>query len=70
VIVACDLDGIKLAATTIRKGGLVVFPTDTVYGLGCDPRNPRAVQSIFRIKKEENQNNSQYLDIRRMKSQK
>jgi L-threonylcarbamoyladenylate synthase len=51
VIVACDLDGIKLAATTIRKGGLVVFPTDTVYGLGCDPRNPRAVQSIFRIKK-------------------
>jgi len=51
VIVACDPDGIKLAATTIRKGGLVVFPTDTVYGLGCDPRNPRAVQSIFRIKK-------------------
>ena len=51
MIVACDPDGIKLAATTIRKGGLVVFPTDTVYGLGCDPRNPRAVQSIFRIKK-------------------
>lgn len=51
MIVTCDPDGIQLAATTIRKGGLVVFPTDTVYGLGCDPRNPRAVQSIFRIKK-------------------
>ena len=51
MIVACDPDGIKLAATTIKNGGLVVFPTDTVYGLGCDPHNAKAVQSIFRIKK-------------------
>jgi L-threonylcarbamoyladenylate synthase len=51
MIVACDSNGIKLATATIRKGGLVVFPTDTVYGFGCDPRNTKAVQSIFRIKK-------------------
>jgi L-threonylcarbamoyladenylate synthase len=51
VIVACDQNGINLAATTIKNGGLVVFPTDTVYGLGCDPRNAKAVESIFRIKK-------------------
>jgi L-threonylcarbamoyladenylate synthase len=51
MIVACDSNGIKLTATSIRKGGLVVFPTDTVYGFGCDPRNTKAVQSIFRIKK-------------------
>lgn len=51
MIVACDPDGIELAATTIKNGGLVVFPTDTVYGFGCDPRNSKAVQSIFRIKK-------------------
>lgn len=53
MIVACDQNGINLAATTIKKGGLVVFPTDTVYGLGCDPRNTEAVKAIFQIKKRE-----------------
>ncbi len=51
MIVACDQNGINLAATTIKNGGLVVFPTDTVYGLGCDPRNAKAVEMIFQIKK-------------------
>ena len=51
MIVTCDPDGIKLAAITVKKGGLVVFPTDTVYGIGCDPRNPKAVDAIYRIKK-------------------
>jgi L-threonylcarbamoyladenylate synthase len=60
VIVTCEPSGIKLAATTIKNGGLVVFPTDTVYGLGCDPRNPKAVQSIFRIKKR---NESKHLPV-------
>lgn len=53
MIVACDQNGVKLAATTIKNGGLVVFPTDTVYGLGCDPRNVKAVEAIFRIKNRE-----------------
>lgn len=53
MIVACDQNGIKLAATTIKNGGLVTFPTDTVYGLGCDPRNAKAIEAIFRIKKRE-----------------
>jgi len=51
VIVACDQNGIKIAATTIKNGGLAVFPTDTAYGFGCDPRNAKAVEAIFRIKK-------------------
>jgi L-threonylcarbamoyladenylate synthase len=51
VIVACDQSGINLAATTIKNGGVAVFPTDTVYGLGCDPRNAKAVEAIFRMKK-------------------
>lgn len=51
MIVACDQNGIKIAATTIKNGGLVVFPTDTVYGLGCDPRNAKAIETIFQIKK-------------------
>lgn len=51
MIVACDQSGINLAATTIKNGGVAVFPTDTVYGLGCDPRNAKAVEAIFRMKK-------------------
>ena len=51
MIVTCNPSGIKLAAATVKKGGLVVFPTDTVYGIGCDPRNPKAVDAIYKIKK-------------------
>ncbi len=57
MIVACDPDGIKLAAITVKKGGLIVFPTDTVYGIGCDPRNPKAVDAIYRIKKRSESKN-------------
>lgn len=35
------------AAQTIKNGGLVAFPTDTVYGLGADVYNPAAVAGIF-----------------------
>ncbi|MEO5897960.1 MAG: L-threonylcarbamoyladenylate synthase [Vicinamibacterales bacterium] len=38
------------AAALIRGGGLVAYPTDTVYGLGCDPRNPAAVVRLFSAK--------------------
>ncbi|WP_394749114.1 L-threonylcarbamoyladenylate synthase [Spongiimicrobium salis] len=34
----------------LRKGGLVIYPTDTVYGLGCDITNTKALQRIARIK--------------------
>jgi len=34
----------------LRKGGLVIYPTDTVYGLGCDITNSRALERIARIK--------------------
>jgi len=39
-----------LAAEVIRKGGLVAFPTETVYGLGCDALNPEAVARVFEAK--------------------
>lgn len=48
--VKCDPDGINIAIATIQKGGIVVFPTDTVYGIGCDPYNQNAVKSIYQIK--------------------
>lgn len=41
---------IKIATTTLKNGGLVAFPTETVYGLGGDARNADAVKKIFRVK--------------------
>lgn len=43
--------GICRAASHIRAGGVVAFPTETVYGLGADATNPRACAKIFEIKK-------------------
>jgi len=45
-----DVKAISEAVGLISKGGLVVYPTDTVYGLGCDPFNAEAVEKIFRVK--------------------
>ncbi len=41
---------IKEAVKIIKGGGLVAFPTETVYGLGADAFNPRAVARIFEVK--------------------
>jgi len=46
-----DTEKIREAATIIRKGGLVAFPTETVYGLGADALNPKAVLKLFKAKK-------------------
>jgi len=42
---------IKLAKNVIEQGGLIIYPTDTVYGLGADPFNIRAVERVFQVKK-------------------
>jgi len=48
--VDCDKEGIEKASQIISCGGIVVFPTDTVYGIGCDPYNRQSVQKIYEIK--------------------
>jgi len=45
-----DAASIEAAARILRKGGLVAFPTETVYGLGADATNDRAVAAIFAAK--------------------
>lgn len=42
---------IKAAVEVLRKGGIILYPTDTVWGLGCDACNSQAVRRIFEIKK-------------------
>jgi len=34
----------------LKKGGLIIYPTDTVYGLGCDITNPKAIEKVARIR--------------------
>ena len=46
-----DQEKIKQAAGIIRKGGIVAFPTETVYGLGADFLNKQAIDRIFKVKK-------------------
>lgn len=41
---------IKRIAKVLKDGGLVIYPTDTVYGLGCDINNTKALEKIARIK--------------------
>lgn len=46
-----EIDKIRVAADAIRRGGLVAFPTETVYGLGADALNQKAVAQIYTAKK-------------------
>ncbi len=48
--VHCNSQGVAQAAQIISEGGTAVFPTDTVYGIGCDPYNRDAVRRIYSIK--------------------
>jgi len=51
--ISCNNAGIQKAVQIINKGGIVIFPTDTVYGIGCDPYNQKGVLSLYKIKKRE-----------------
>jgi len=53
LIVSCTDSDIKVAIKKIKAGEIIVFPTDTVYGLGCDPYNKKTVSRLYEIKKRE-----------------
>ena len=42
---------LRAAARMVRAGGLIAYPTEAVYGLGCDPRNARAVRRLLALKR-------------------
>ncbi|HEX4888017.1 MAG TPA: L-threonylcarbamoyladenylate synthase [Luteibaculaceae bacterium] len=44
---------IDTAIETLKKGGIILYPTDTVWGIGCDATNPDAVAKIYALKKRE-----------------
>ncbi|MEI6519811.1 MAG: L-threonylcarbamoyladenylate synthase [bacterium] len=49
-VLQATIDNINVAANVIKNGGIVVFPTDTVYGIGCDLHNADAVDRIYNLK--------------------
>jgi len=51
-ILKATRNNILTASRIVRKGGLVVYPTETVYGLGCNPFNIEAVKRVFKVKGE------------------
>jgi len=46
-------EDLKASLATLRKGGVIIYPTDTIWGLGCDAVNASAVEKIFRIKERD-----------------
>lgn len=46
-------EDIKQAVETMRKGGVILYPTDTVWGIGCDATNAEAVKRVYEIKQRE-----------------
>lgn len=46
-------DEVKKAVEVLRAGGVILYPTDTVWGIGCDATNAEAVKRVFEIKRRE-----------------
>lgn len=43
-------DEINNALTILKRGGIILYPTDTVWGIGCDATNPEAIDKIYKLK--------------------
>jgi len=41
---------IKKAMDVLHKGGIILYPTDTIWGIGCDATNPEAIEKIYNLK--------------------
>lgn len=48
-----EKEDIEAALRVLRAGGIIVYPTDTVWGLGCDATNAEAVQRLYALKRRE-----------------
>ena len=53
-VLKASKENIKTAAQIVKNGGIIAFPTETVYGLGCDPQNSQAVQRLLTVKGNRN----------------
>lgn len=47
----CYTDDLTEAADIVKKGGIVIYPTDTLYGIGCNPYNEEAIKKVIHLKR-------------------
>lgn len=50
---AVHREDLNKALETLKNGGLILYPTDTIWGIGCDATNPEAVEKVFALKGRE-----------------
>ena len=48
-----EAEDMKQALLTLKAGGLILYPTDTIWGIGCDATNPEAVRRVFALKRRD-----------------
>ena len=48
-----DREDLNKALETLKQGGVILYPTDTIWGIGCDATNPEAVEKVFALKGRE-----------------
>src|SRR4051794_23253049 len=53
---AAEINDLAAAVSVLRTGGVIAYPTETLYGLGADALNPAAVEKIFQLKGRDAQN--------------
>lgn len=53
VIASDHRHALSIALETVQTGGLIAFPTDTVYGIGCSAENPRGINRLYEVKNRE-----------------
>ncbi len=46
-------EAVKKAVEVMKSGGIILYPTDTVWGIGCDATNSEAVEKVYRLKGSE-----------------
>ena len=51
-VTLCNEHGMSQIIEAYKKGDIIAFPTDTVYGIGCDPFNKNSIARIYELKKE------------------
>jgi len=62
-IVSCDENGIYKILKSYKNGGIIAFPTDTVYGIGCDPFKKDSITQIYELKKRKGEKKFPILGI-------
>lgn len=49
---------LSIALNTLKNGGVILYPTDTIWGIGCDATNVQAIEKIFHIKQRDREKNT------------